>query len=69
VFLNKSISMAGNISDDFDKSAVLLKILDAETEIGNQFKDKKLLDERGIITKGITKEYYKTLASKESNKS
>lgn len=62
-FLKKAIAMADNIMDDHEKSAVLLKILETEIEIGIKFKDKKLLDEAALISKGIKKEYYKTLAS------
>jgi hypothetical protein len=62
-FLKKAIAMADSIMDDLDKSAVSLKILETEIEIGIKFKDKKLLDEAAVISKGIKKEYYKTLAS------
>ena len=55
--------MADSIMEELEKSAVLLKILETEIEIGIKFKDKKLLDEAGVISKGIQKEYYKTLAS------
>lgn len=62
-FLKKSIAMAHSIMDDLDKSAVSLKILETEIEIGIKFKDKKLFDEAAMISKGIKKEYYKTLGS------
>jgi len=62
-FLKKSIAMAHSIKDDLEKSAVSLKILETEIEIGIKFKDKKLLDEAAVISKEIKKEYYKTLAS------
>ncbi len=62
-FLKKAIAMAHSIMDDLDKSAVSLKILETEIEMGIQFKDKLLLDEAALISKGIKKEYYKTLAS------
>ena len=62
-FLKKAIAMADNIMDDLEKSAVSLKILETEIEIGIKFKDKKLLDEAAVISKWIKKEYYKTLAS------
>lgn len=54
--------MTDNIIDDFEKSAVLLKILETGIEIGTKFEDKKLLDDAAGISKGITREYYKTLA-------
>lgn len=62
-FLKKAISMADSIMDELERSAVLLKILETEIEIGIKFKDKLLLDEAVVISKGIKKEYYKTLAS------
>lgn len=62
-FLKKAIALAHNIKDELGKSSVSLKILETEIEIGIKFKDKKLLDEAAVISKGIKKEYYKTLAS------
>ena len=62
-FLKKAIAMADSIMDDLEKSAVSLKILETEIEIGIKLKDKKLFDEAAVISKGIKKEYYKTLAS------
>ncbi|PWB50661.1 MAG: hypothetical protein C3F06_11350 [Candidatus Methanoperedenaceae archaeon] len=62
-FLKKAIAMADSIMEELEKSAVLLKILETEIEIGIKFKDKLLLDEAAVISKGIKKEYYKTLAS------
>jgi len=67
-FLKKSIALAHSIMDDLDKSAVSLKILETEIEIGIKFKDKKLLDEAAVISKGIKKEYYKTLGSNALNR-
>ncbi|MDL5503432.1 MAG: hypothetical protein QSU88_09470, partial [Candidatus Methanoperedens sp.] len=61
-FFRKAREMADNIMDDFKKSAVLLKILETGVEIGNKFEDKIILDEAAGISKGITREYYKTLA-------
>ena len=61
-FFRKAREMTDNIMDDFEKSAVLLKILETGIEIGNKFEDRKLLDEVSEISKGITREYYKTLA-------
>lgn len=61
-FLKKAMTMADSISDDFERSAVLLKILEAHIEMGNKLKDEKLLNEAALISKQITKEYYKTLA-------
>ena len=62
-FLKKAIAMADSIMDELERSAVSLKILETEIEIGIKFKDKKVLDEAVVISKGINKEYYKTLAS------
>jgi hypothetical protein len=61
-FLKKAREMADNIRDDFEKSAVLLKILETSVIIGKKFEDDNLLDEASEISKGITREYYKTLA-------
>ena len=61
-FLRKAREMADDIKDDFEKSAVLLKILETDIEIGKKFNDEKLLDEAAVISKGITREYYKTIA-------
>jgi hypothetical protein len=62
-FFRKAREMADNIMDDFEKSAVLLKILETGVEIGKKFDDEKILDEAVGISKGITREYYKTLAN------
>lgn len=61
-FLNKAMTMASNINDDFEKSAVLLKILETHIKIGTELKNEKLLNEAALISENITKEYYKTLA-------
>ena len=61
-FLRKAKEMSDNIIDEFEKSAVLLKILETDIEIGKKFKDETLLDEAPEISKRITREYYKTLA-------
>lgn len=63
VFLRKAIAIADSIMDELERSAVSLKILETEIELGIKFKDKKLLEEAVVISKGIKKEYYKTLAS------
>ena len=61
-FLKKAMAMADNIIDDFERSAVFLKILETHIDMGTKLKDEKLLDESALILKQITKEYYKTLA-------
>ncbi|NJD53671.1 MAG: hypothetical protein FIB07_12475 [Candidatus Methanoperedens sp.] len=61
-FFRKAREMAENVTDDFEKSAVLLKILETGVEIGKKSGDKKLPDEAAEISKEITREYYKTLA-------
>ena len=61
-FLSKAKAMADIISDDFERSAVFLKILETHIEMGTKLKDEKLLNEAAIISKNITKEYYKTLS-------
>jgi hypothetical protein len=65
-FLNKAKAKADSISDEFERSAVFLKILETNIEMGNKLTDEKLLDEAAIISKNITKEYYKTLAKNVS---
>ncbi len=62
-FLKKAMAKAEDIKDDFDISAVILKIMETEIQIAAMLKDEKLPDEARMISKGITKEYYKTLAS------
>jgi len=61
-FLKKAMTMADGISDGFERSAVLLKILETHIEMGTKLKDEKLLNEAALISKQITKEYYETLA-------
>ena len=61
-FIKKAIDISGDIVDDFDRSAVLLKIVETEFEIGTKLNDPELIKEASVISKGITKEYYKTLA-------
>ncbi|MFA4957549.1 MAG: hypothetical protein WC556_11340 [Candidatus Methanoperedens sp.] len=61
-FINKAIEISSELVDDFDRSAVLLKIVETEMEIGMKFKDQELIKEASVISKDITKEYYKTLA-------
>ena len=68
VFFKQAREMSDNIMDDFEKSAVLLKILETAIEIGKKFKDGKLLDEASEISKGITREYYKTAAKNALSK-
>ncbi len=67
VFLNKAIELANNVQDDFEKSAVLLKITETCLELYRSLKDKELLNEALFLSKGITKEYYKTLAKDALN--
>ncbi len=61
-FIRKAITLADGIADDFETSAVLLKIVETERAIGARHKDDGLLKEAVAISKGITREYYKTLA-------
>jgi hypothetical protein len=61
-FIKKAIEISIDLVDDFDRSAVLLKILETELEIGIKLNDQELIKEASVISKGITKEYYKTLA-------
>lgn len=63
-FLSRTTALADDIADDFEKSAVLLKIVEIEIAIGTERHDEGLLKEASIISEGITKEYYKTLALK-----
>ena len=62
ILLNKAREIADSMIDDFDRSAVLLKIIETHIEIGTKLKDEKLLNGAAVISKNITKEYYKTLA-------
>jgi len=61
-FIKRSIAIADNIADDFERSAILLKIVEVEIAIGNKKNDKIMLNDALAISKIITKEYYKTLA-------
>jgi hypothetical protein len=61
-FIKKAIEISSDLVDDFDRSAVLLKIVETELEIGIKLNDQELIKEASSISKGITKEYYKTLA-------
>jgi tetratricopeptide (TPR) repeat protein len=61
-FIKRAITLADGIADEFEKSAVLLKIVETERAIGAQHKDEGLLKEAAAISKGIAREYYKTLA-------
>ncbi len=61
-FIKKAIEISGDIIDDFERSAVLLKIVETELEVGMKFNDQELIKEASVLSKGINKEYYKTLA-------
>jgi hypothetical protein len=61
-FIKKAIEISCDLVDDFDRSAVLLKIVETEMEIGIKLNDQELIKEASVISKGITKEYYKSLA-------
>ncbi len=61
-FIERAITLADDVADDFEKSAVLLKIVETEIAIGTQQHDEGLLKEAIMISEGITREYYKTLA-------
>jgi len=61
-FINKAIEISSEIVDDFDRSAVLLRIVETEMETGLKLNDQELIKEASVISKDITKEYYKTLA-------
>lgn len=67
-FLEKAKTLANELTDDFDRSSAFLKALETDIEIGIKFKDKKLLDDAGMISKNITKEYYNTVAITALNK-
>lgn len=68
LFQEKAKALAHELTDDFDRSAAFLKVLETGIEIGIKLKDKKLLDDAGTISKNITKEYYNTLAINALNK-
>lgn len=61
-FIKKAMTHASGIVDEFEKSAVLLKIVETESVIGAKQNDDRLLKEAIATSEGITKEYYKTLA-------
>jgi hypothetical protein len=62
-FIKRAITLADVIADEFEKSAVLLKIVETERAIGTKQKDEGLLKEAVILSERITREYYKTLAA------
>ena len=64
-FLNRAITLADEIADEFEKSAVLLKIVETERVVGTKQKDEGLLKEAVVLSEKISKEYYKTLAADE----
>lgn len=61
-FISKAIRLSSDFKDDFEKSAVLLKIVETGVEVGKRLHDERLLKEAAAISKGITGEYYRTLA-------
>lgn len=61
-FIKRAITLADGIADDFEKSAVFLKIVETERAIGTKQKDEGLLKEAVVLSRKISKEYYKTLA-------
>lgn len=61
-FIKKALELADGIEDDFEKSAVLLKIVETESIIGAEKNEDALLKEAAKISKGITREYYRSLA-------
>ncbi len=61
-FIKRAIALVDNVEDDFDKSAVLLKIVETEVAVGTQKRDETILKEAAVISEGIKREYYKTLA-------
>ncbi len=60
--IKRAIALVGNVEDDFEKSAVLLKIVETEIAVGTLKHDEPLLKEAAVVSEGITREYYKTLA-------
>ncbi|HYN44490.1 MAG TPA: hypothetical protein VER35_00675 [Candidatus Limnocylindrales bacterium] len=67
-FIKRAIGISHDIVDDFEKSAVLLKIVETEMSMGIKLNDNELIKEASLISQGIKKEYYKTLALKVSKK-
>lgn len=61
-FIKQAIGLADDVEDDFGKSAVLLKIVETEIAVGARKHDEVLLKDAAVISEGITREYYKTLA-------
>lgn len=61
-FIRKAKALADDIADDFEKSAALLKIVETEITVGTRRHDEEFLKDAVMISKGITREYYKTLA-------
>lgn len=61
-FIRRAITLADDVADDFEKSAVLLKIVETEIALGTQKHDEGLLKEASLLSERITREYYKTLA-------
>jgi hypothetical protein len=62
-FIKRAITLADGIADEFEKSAVLLKIVETERAIGIKQKDEGLLKESAVLSERITREYYRTLAA------
>ncbi|MFZ3059768.1 MAG: hypothetical protein WA102_08510 [Candidatus Methanoperedens sp.] len=62
-FIKRAITLADGFADDFEKSAVLLKIVETERVIGTKQKDEGLLKEAVVLSERITRDYYKTLAA------
>jgi hypothetical protein len=62
-FIKRAVTLADGIADEFEKSAVLLKIVETESAIGSKQKDEGLLKEAVMLSERITKEYYKTLGA------
>jgi hypothetical protein len=62
-FIKRAITLADEIADEFEKSAVLLKIVETEKTIGTKQKDEGLLKEAVVLSERITREYYRTLAA------
>lgn len=60
-YLKRAIEISTDLVDDFDRSAVLLKIVETELEVGIKLNDQDLVKEASVVSKGITKEYYKTI--------
>jgi hypothetical protein len=61
-FIKRAIGISHDIVDDFEKSAVLLKIVETEMSMGIKSTDDELIKEASMISNEIKKEYYRTLA-------